>query len=39
VLKAWGVPNDFISQFVNGNPVILINDGVLAAIGKQTKLN
>lgn len=39
VLKAWGVPNDFINQFVNGNPVILLNDDVLAAIGKQTKLN
>lgn len=39
VLKAWGVPNDFINQFVNGNPVILVNDDVLAAIGKQTKLN
>ena len=39
VLKAWGVPNDFINQFVNGNPVILLNDDVLAAIGKQTNLN
>lgn len=39
VLKAWEVPNDFINQFVNGNPVILVNDDVLAAIGKQTKLN
>ena len=39
VLKAWGVPDDFINKFVNGNPVILINDDVLAAIGKQTKLN
>ena len=39
VLKAWGMPNDFINQFVNGNPVILLNDDVLAAIGKQTKLN
>lgn len=39
VLKAWGVPDDFINQFVHGKPFILVNDDVVAAIGNQTKLN
>ena len=39
VLKAWGVPDDFINQFVHGKPFILVNDDVVKAIGNQTKLN